>query len=200
MLLDPEFDKDKSCKAIVVRALYGLKSVGAAFRSYLADCMRQLGYETFFADPDLWMKVCTWDTGNGHEKYYLYILIYVDDILCIHNDSDSVLSQIDKYFPLKLDSVGELGVYLGAKLKQMQLENGVYVWGLSRSKYVQVAIGNCKKYVEENLPKFYKLRCLAPNLFPTDYQPELDISHELPPEHTSYYQSLMGIYMDDRAR
>ncbi|KAL7447690.1 hypothetical protein ACHAXS_000073, partial [Conticribra weissflogii] len=55
----PEFGKDKGGKAIVVRALYGLKSAGAAFRSHLADCMRQLGYESNKADPDLWMKVCT---------------------------------------------------------------------------------------------------------------------------------------------
>ncbi len=151
-----------------------------------------LGYESNKADPDLWMKVCTRDTGSGPEKYYLYILIFMDDILCIHDDPDSVLTQIDKYFPLKHDSVGELDVYLGAKLKLMQLENGVWVWGLSPSKYVQEAVHNCKKNMKENLPKFYKLKCLAPNPFPTDYRPELDTSPELPPEHASYYQSLMG--------
>ncbi len=45
-LFGPEFGNDKGCKAIVVRALHGLKSAGAAFRSHLADCMRQLGYES----------------------------------------------------------------------------------------------------------------------------------------------------------
>ncbi len=110
-LLGPEFGKDKGRKAIVVRALYGLKSAGAAFRSHLADCMRQLEYESNKADPDLWMKVCTWDTGNGTEKFYFYILIYVDDIFCIHNDPKSVLAQIDKYFQLKPDSVGKPDIY-----------------------------------------------------------------------------------------
>ncbi len=85
-LLGPKFGKNKGRKAIAVRALYGLKSACAAFRSHLADCMRQLGYESNKANPDLWMKVCTRDTGNGPEKYYLYIIIYVDDILCIHDD------------------------------------------------------------------------------------------------------------------
>ncbi len=105
--LGPEFGRDKGCKAIVVRALYGLKSASAAFRSHLADYMRQLGYESIKADLDLWMKVCTWDTGCSPEKYFSYILLYVNDILCIHNDPDSVLTQIDKYFLLKPDSVGE---------------------------------------------------------------------------------------------
>ncbi len=80
-LLGSKFGKDKHHKAIVVRALYGLTSASVAFRSHLADCMRQLGYESNKADPDLCMKVCTQDTGSAPEKYYLYILIYVDDIL-----------------------------------------------------------------------------------------------------------------------
>ncbi len=76
----------------------------------------------------------------------------------------------------------------------MQLENSVWVWGLSPSKDVQEAVNNCKKYVEENLLKLYKLRRSVPNPFPTNYRPELDTSPELPPEHASYYQSLMDIY------
>ncbi len=125
---------------LVVRALYGLKSVSAAFRSHLANCMRQLGYESNKADSDLWMKVCTWDSGNGPEKFYSYIYLYVDNILCIHNNPNALLTQIDNYFPLKPDLVGEPDVYLGAKLRLMQFENGIWAWGLSLSKHVQEAI------------------------------------------------------------
>ncbi len=60
-----KFGKDRGHEAIVVRAFHGLKSTGAAFRSHLADCMTQLRYECNKADPDLWMKVCTWETANG---------------------------------------------------------------------------------------------------------------------------------------
>ncbi len=81
MLLGSEFGRDKCCKALVVRALYELKSASVEFRSHLANCMRQFGYESNKADPDLWMKVSTWDFENGPRKYYLYILIYIDDIL-----------------------------------------------------------------------------------------------------------------------
>ncbi len=119
--------------------------------------------------------------------------MYVDDILCIHDDPDSILTQIDKYFLLKPDSIGESDVNLGAKLKLMQLKNGVWAWGLSLSKNAQEAVRNCKKYMGENLQKFYKLACLAPNPFPTIYWPELDTSPKLLPEHVVYYQSLMGI-------
>ncbi len=54
--------------------------------------------------------------------------VYVDDILCIHNNPDSILIQIDKYFLSKPVSVVEPDVYLGAKLKLIQLENGVWAW------------------------------------------------------------------------
>ena len=37
--LDPEIGKDTRKTAVIVKALYGLKPTGAAFRSYLAKCM-----------------------------------------------------------------------------------------------------------------------------------------------------------------
>ena len=52
----PESSKDARKTAVNVRALYGLKSAGAAFRSHLAKCMEYLGYESCKADPDLRLK------------------------------------------------------------------------------------------------------------------------------------------------
>ncbi len=64
------------------------------------------------------------------------MLVCVNDILCILEDPGSALKVLNKYFPLKPDSVGSPDIYLGAKLKLMQLENGVWAWGISLSKYV----------------------------------------------------------------
>ncbi len=74
MLIGPEFGKDKCHKDLVVRALYGLKSAGVAFRSHLVDCIRQLEYESNKADPDLWMIVCTQNTVNDPEEYFCIYL------------------------------------------------------------------------------------------------------------------------------
>jgi hypothetical protein len=52
--LGPEFGPDAGKSAIIVRALYGLKSTGAAFHAHLANCMRHLGYMSCPANPDLW--------------------------------------------------------------------------------------------------------------------------------------------------
>ena len=41
--------------------------------------------------------------------------------MVIHHDADIVLRQIDKYFKLNPSSIGDPDIYLGAKLKNMQL-------------------------------------------------------------------------------
>jgi hypothetical protein len=110
--LGPEFGPDAGKTAIIVRALYGLKSAGAAFRAHLASFMRLMGYTSCKADPDLWMKEELRPDDNF--KYYSYILVYVDDILVVHHDAMSVLARINDYLPLKPSSVGDPDIYLGA--------------------------------------------------------------------------------------
>jgi hypothetical protein len=58
-VLGPEFGNDAGKTAIIVHALYGLKSAGTAFRAHLASFMRQMGYTSCKADPDLWFKAMT---------------------------------------------------------------------------------------------------------------------------------------------
>jgi hypothetical protein len=58
-VLGPEFGDDAGKRALIVRALYGLKSAGAAFRNHLVACMKHLGWNPFRADTDLWMKAET---------------------------------------------------------------------------------------------------------------------------------------------
>jgi hypothetical protein len=41
-VLGPEFGDDAGKRALNMRALYGLKSAGAAFRNHLAECMKNL--------------------------------------------------------------------------------------------------------------------------------------------------------------
>ena len=55
----PEFGTDAGKRAVIVRTLYGLKSAGAAFRAHLAACMREIGFTSCLADPDLWYKEMT---------------------------------------------------------------------------------------------------------------------------------------------
>ena len=49
---------------LVVRALYGLKSSGAAWRKMLTQTLRYLGYVCSKADPDVWIKAKTKPDGT----------------------------------------------------------------------------------------------------------------------------------------
>jgi hypothetical protein len=92
-ILGPEFgDTECGLHAVIVRALYGLKSAGAAFRAHLSSFMRHMGFTSCKADPDLWYKAETNPVDNS--RYYAYILCYVDDILVMHHDPTTVLKEI----------------------------------------------------------------------------------------------------------
>ena len=69
---------------IIVRALYGLKSSGAAFRSFLAEQLYDIGYTPSKADPDVWLRPAVKPDGF---EYYEMILCYVDDVLSISHDA-----------------------------------------------------------------------------------------------------------------
>jgi len=72
----PEFGSDEGRIAKVVRALYGLKSAGQSFRLYLASTLKDLGFKSCRADPDVWLRPQRKADGT---KYYEYMLCYVDD-------------------------------------------------------------------------------------------------------------------------
>ena len=138
--LGPEFGDDVGKKAIILRALYGLKLAGSRFGNYIADCMRLLGYEPCRADPGLWFKaqVCPDDSF----EYYAYVLLYVDDSLEISHDATAALDQMYKFFMMKKGYIRDPDIYLGAKLCKVQLDNGVFAWGMIPVKYVQEAVRN----------------------------------------------------------
>jgi hypothetical protein len=115
----------------------------------------------------------------------------VDDALAISLDSKSILQKVDKYFPTKPDSIAVPDIYLGAKISKARLPNGVDAWDMSSSKYVQEAIKNVKRWLEERDQKLPS-RCSTP--LPTLYRPELDdISPELNADDANYFQSVIGI-------
>ena len=184
----PEFGTENVGKiAIVVRALYGGKAAGANFRNHLRDCMEHLGYQSCLADPDLWMKECV---KPNNDRYWHYILLYVDDMLSIGMEPRGAIDGIGKYFQMKPESVGPPNLYLGGKVSKVRLANGVEAWAFSSSQYVQAAVRNVEDYLVKHGMKLKK-NVRAP--FTTDYRPEIDGSKELDDEGASYYQSLIGI-------
>ena len=120
-------------------------------------------------------------------EHYLYILCYVDDILCIHHNLVDTLNKLNRYVPLKPESVRNPEMYLGTKLKHMQLHNGIWAWSMSPSKYVQEAVWICEEYAARYLSKGYRLPKREINPFESGYFPGLDVSLILGPDEASYY-------------
>ena len=93
--------------------------------------MEVLGFHFFRADADQLAKPET--SPNDKFEYYSFIFCYVDYILCIHNDPDDVFNKLNLYVQLKPGSFGSPNIYLGTKLKMMQLYNGI--WALPMSQF-----------------------------------------------------------------
>ena len=160
--------------------------------------MANLGYKPYLEDPDLWLKYQNQDDID----YYSYILCYVDEIMVIQHDAIHILDRIDKFIKLKKSSVGDPDIYLGAKLKKVQMDNDVWCWSISPSKYVQEAVRNCKKYLKENLSDEYEFIANAPNSFLLGYEPCMDVFPLLLTDEASYFQTNIGvmIWMVDLGR
>ena len=88
VIVEPElFGKDNEGKvAVIGRALYGLKSASAAWQNHFSKIILEtLGYEETWADPDVYRKASIKLDGS---KYYSYLVIYVDDVLCMYHNSN----------------------------------------------------------------------------------------------------------------
>ena len=182
-----EFGSEKGKVMIIKRALYGLKSSGAAFRAKLADCIWDLGYRPSKADPDVWLKAAT--KSNGQE-YYEMILCYVDDVISISERPMRAIEGIKAVFKLKGDKAEIPDMYLGAGIEQVTTASGVKCWTMTSEKYVKSAVTNIElKLAEDNmrLPS----NCKTP--FSSDYHPSEDVTQELDQNGVRHFQEMIGV-------
>ena len=183
----PEFGTDSGCIMVVKRALYGLKSSGAAWRAMLAQTLMDLGYKSSRADPDVWIRPQT--KPNGFE-YYEMILVYVDDILHLSHNIRPTMEALGKLYQLKEEACGEPKRYLGANVGKFQLPDGKEVWSMSANDYIRNAVKN----LEETLARENtKLKGKANRPLPLSYRPEIDVSPLLSDEMANRYQNLIGV-------
>ncbi len=197
----PEFGEEYEGQyAIIIRSIYGGRVSGRDFWLHLRECMREMGFTSSKADPDVWFRPATKADGT---EYNEFVLLYVDDILAVSERAEEVVRyEIGRHWDLKQSSIEKPSHYLGGRCREVTLDNGTKCWAFGSSQYVQEAVKNVEeylmkrgsqlpnnKYVQENskLPK----RAEAP--FKNGYRPEIDVSKELVGDEASYYQSLIGI-------
>ena len=172
---------------IVVRALYGLRSSGAAFRASLAEVLYGLGYVPSKADPDVYLRPAIKSDGF---KYYEYVLCYVDDVLCISDNPMETMEGIQKKFKLKDDKIEPPDMYLGAGLTMMHNESNLECWAMSSDQYCAADVANVTESLNKKglrLPS----KCVTP--LANGYRPEVDTIPELKADDLQYYQELIGV-------
>jgi hypothetical protein len=185
----PEFGSYQGQWAIIEKALYGLKSSGAAWRHHFAAVLREMGFDSCLADPDAWLRPAVKSDGS---KYYEYLLVYTDDILSLSVDPKAILTMIDQHFKLKPESVGVPTTYLGATISKFRLPDDPDKerWAMSSEQYVKEAVANVELWLKE---RDAKLKTKAPSVLPSGYRPELDASPELDDDDAGYYASVIGV-------
>lgn len=191
-----EWGENAGKPVLVVRALYGLKSSGQAWRSHLADTLKNtLGFTSSLADPDVWYKASTKPDGT---KYYAYLLIYVDDVICIDLDPKKYIDQIGTVFKIKEGSSGPPTVYLGANIQKVKARSQGECWGMSCEQYVTNAVKQVKDKLKQDGWEFNKK--LSDTRYSPQhpysnakYKPELDVSNLCSDNEATYYQNLIGV-------
>jgi Reverse transcriptase (RNA-dependent DNA polymerase) len=175
-------------KAIIVRALYGLKSSGAAWRSCLATVLRDdFGFTSCRADSDVWFRPA--QKANG-ERYYEYVLVYTDDMLAASMKPKDILEKIDQHFLLKDGSIGPPKQYLGSSIGKYKFENGDECWWMGSEQYVAESIRNVSAWLSN---RNLMLKSKVASTLPTGYIPELDSTPYLNDEDASYYHQQVGV-------
>ena len=108
-----EFGSDEGCVMKVIRAWYGLKISGASWHAMLSQTMMDMKYTLCKADHD----VCYRPAVNPNSfEYYKYVLIFVDDILHISQDTKDTMETLGILYQLKPSSVGPPDCYLGGNV------------------------------------------------------------------------------------
>jgi hypothetical protein len=179
-----ETGEDQGKVLIVTRALYGLKSSGAAWHADLAATLRDLKFTSSQADPDVWI----WSSGT----HYDMVLVYVDDILVFAKEPKVTMHELGELYELKSGSVHEPDIYLGADMEKVQLPSGKTEWAMGSKTYVKNAVKVVESLIAEDNPEV-KLKTTARNPFPSGYKPELDVTTELNDELGSRFLQLIGI-------
>jgi hypothetical protein len=181
----------QGCVCKLVRALYGLKSYGVAWRGMFSEfVINVMGFKPTRADADVYMQR---NLHNGGTPYYEYLLVYVDDVLVISHAPEELMKQIGSKFEIKNGKYGPPTSYLGAGISKVQLSNGKERWSLDSKKYVKAAIDIVRGLPAEDGRELKTSKSKHEGPMPLNYEPELDSTPHCDEEHASRYRQIIGI-------
>jgi hypothetical protein len=167
----PEFGEIAGRVLIIIKALYGLRTSGAAWHAEAADTLRALGFWQSKAGNDIWMR--------EQSDHYEYVTIFVDDLLVFSRNAREVIDVFECLYGVK--GVGFPEYYNGGDVYED--EDGKLC--LSAKTYIKQVAEKIESLLES------KLKCYGSPLEPGDH-PEMDESDLLGEEDIAKYQMLCG--------
>ena len=174
IIAGPEFGDREGHILVIHKALYGLRSSGARWHETFADCLRDMGFLSCKAEPDIWMR------PNG--KIYEYIAVYVDDLAIVVHDPKTFVSMLEDKYKFKLKGTGKITHHLGMDFYRD--EDSTLC--LSACKYIEKMIANYEKLFGESPKQTYS------SPIEKGDHPEIDTSELLDNQGIQLYQSLIG--------
>ena len=139
------------------------------------------------AYPDVWLRAAVKSDG---EKYYEYVMMYIDDILALSCDARMILEEIRGTFKFKNDKIEVPHYYLGAKLQKKPI-NGMHCWTITSQEYVKAAVKNVEEAIKKKVRKLPMSNINTP--MSATFLPEMDVTEELNHDDTTYFQELIGV-------
>jgi hypothetical protein len=173
-----EFGADKVGRPVlIVRTLYGLKSSGAQWQDHMAATLKEANFVSCKGDPDVWMQP---KVKPNRDKYWEYVLCYVDEILCVSHEPQTVMDYLASRYTLKKGSVNEPYAYLGAEVKKWMIEGAdnptKVCWAMLSDLYVKRAVTEVERELEE-IGERLSTKVSTP--MSQGYRPEVDTTPEL---------------------
>ena len=180
--------------AVICRALYGLKTSGASWRQHLANEIRNLGFINTKGDPDVYRRKASGPTGN---PYYEYMLVYVDDIICISHNPKMWMDSLQATYRLR--EVGPPNKFLGSEIKRWHYIDSQghsrECWALGSETYVQEACKVAEKQMKVHDLQYPSTRRHGSNspFSSSSYRPELDATQFCEDTLITVYQNMIGV-------
>jgi hypothetical protein len=160
----------------IVRALYGLKSSGAAcWRAMFNSTLLEMGFRSTVADPDVYLRANAKPCGF---KFYEFLLVYVNDVLIVSHSPKIHLERIKASYERHSNSIGPHAHNLRANVERITRpgdNTGREYWSFSAHTYVRNAVKDVILLLQEEGCGL-KSTAKTPCFLSTTYKPEIDMT------------------------
>jgi hypothetical protein len=186
---------DKGKTALIVRALYGLKSSGASWRAHIADTLSNMVFVPSPGDPDVWMRQAFNQMTKAAD--WEYLLVYVDDLLAIGMEPRVTLNILESDYNYVLKDFGPPTRYVGASIGTYDIDDHTQCVFMSPDQYVANAITVVQANLQKHNTKLNSIRSDVP--MTPGYHPEVDTSDPLDADATNtnhMWESFGGVWLN----